>query len=88
MASYPSQRVNVSAACVAFAILNARKLSYRVSALFGSTLRSSDTYCVPRFIANSSPYVLTRGIDSLNSPKIPPRSEQRACSLGRCVVED
>ena len=45
--------------------------------------RSSDNCCAPRSIANSSPHVLTRGIVSLNSPKIRPRFE-RGMSL--CTV--
>jgi hypothetical protein len=61
---------------------------YRALARLGSTSRSSDTYCMPRSIANSSPYVSTRGIDSLRPPKIRPRCEQRPYSLRSCVVEN
>jgi len=42
----------------------------------GNTSRSGEFDCVPRFIANSSPNALPRGITPLSSPKIRPLSEQ------------
>jgi hypothetical protein len=71
-------------ACVASAIRNARRLSYRAPVRSGSTSRSSDTCFGPHSIANSSLHASSPGVVT-RPPRIRPLSEQ-ACVLSAVAL--